>query len=615
MSIPILYATSVNKLTAVESIDTFQVNANVYLSGGVNLLDILSGGGGGTGRDDVNTLVIENSASWNTAYNVATAYQSVSGNFVNTTILNSVSSLLLPTSVYQNASGNWQGTFTTVQSNSSNWNQAYSTATVYQANSSSYATNSLVNSVSSLLTPLTLTNTLTGQLVTNTAFTNYQTSVASSTATLLPTSIYQQASGNWQDAYTNLVTNSAAYLSGVDLTFLQEPSANWNSTYTTVQTNSSNWQNAYNTATVYQTNSSSYATTNYVNDNFFPLSGGVISGPTRINNNLTVFGNLTATGTTTFANTIFSVTSSLSVVHVGSGPALYVGNNGDGDIASFYDIDQGIEILHVGGINSSFPNVGIKVSSPNKTLTVAGEISATQDITTSGKFYIQNDGNSDQWNQAYNISTAYQSASSSFATNSTVDSVSSLLTPLTLTNTLTSQLVTNTIFSNYQTSVGSATATLLPTSVYQSASGSFATIAFTDSKYLPLSGGTITGNLNVQGQILSGGINISQLLSSSGGGGGDPAVNTVVYTTSATWNNTTTVVQNNSASWFEPVRRFDYVTVANVDISYSGTAPFGTADTNPIWKVIRLTYANNGTISNSASAIDSWTGRLTAAYV
>jgi hypothetical protein len=42
-------------------------------------------------------------------------------------------------------------------------------------------------------------------------------------------------------AYTNLVANSAAYLSAVDLSFLSV-SANWNSTYTTVQNNSAtNW--------------------------------------------------------------------------------------------------------------------------------------------------------------------------------------------------------------------------------------------------------------------------------------------------------------------------------------------------------------------------------------
>ena len=62
-------------------------------------------------------------------------------------------------------------------------------------------------------------------------------------------------------------------------------------------------------------------------------------------------------------------------------------------------------------------------------------------------------------------------------------------------------------------------------------------------------------------------------------------------------------------------KKFDYVTVSSIDYSYSGTTVQGTIETSPTWKLIRLTYANNGTISNSASAIDSWTGRLTATYV
>lgn len=178
-------------------------NQNLSIANG-NTVSLSSlAGSSGTGREDVNTLVIENSGNWNEAYNIATAYQSVS---------------------------------------------------------SSFATSTTVNNISGLLTPLTLTNSLTGQLVTNTAFANYQTSVAGATATLLPTSIYQNASGNWQSAYTNLVTNSAAYLSGVNLTFLQEPSANWNSTYTTVQNNSASWQEAYNISTAYQQASSTFLT-------------------------------------------------------------------------------------------------------------------------------------------------------------------------------------------------------------------------------------------------------------------------------------------------------------------------------------------------------------------
>ena len=112
-----------------------------------------------------------------------------------------------------------------------------------------------------------------------------------------------------------------------------------------------------------------------------------ISGNTRINKNLTVWGNLSATGTATFADTVFSTTTALSVFHVGSGPAIWVGNSGIGDIASFYDIDANVEILHVGGNNGTSPNVGVKTSSPNKDFTVIGEISATSHITTSGKLY------------------------------------------------------------------------------------------------------------------------------------------------------------------------------------------------------------------------------------
>jgi hypothetical protein len=173
---------------------------------------------------------------------------------------------------------------------------------------------------------------------------------------------------------------------------------------------SQEWSQAYS---LIQANSGTYATTSYVNGNFLSLiSGGLVQGPVQINNNLTVFGNLTASGTTTFANTVFTTTSSLSVVHLGSGPALYVGNFGDDHIATFVDLQNNLEMLHIGGLSSSFPNVGVKTGYPNKDFTVQGEISA------SGTIY-DNAGNSIQWNEAYNIGTAYQSISSTFLTAET----------------------------------------------------------------------------------------------------------------------------------------------------------------------------------------------------
>jgi hypothetical protein len=335
----------------------------------ITFLNVTSGSW--NGGFDAFTTVSTNSAYWNSAHswvqtNSANAtFQTVSANSLSGIFYGDGSNLIGASLPGQ------AGINTLVRSNSASWDTAYNTALAYQNVSGSYVTNTLLQGTSALLTPLTTTNTLTSLLVLKSTFNNYQTSIAAATATLLPTSVYQDASGNWQG------------------------------TFTSVQSNSANWNYGFNTGTSYSQNSASYATYDYVDNNFFNLSGGTISGATKINNNLTVFGNITATGTTTFANTVFSTTSSLSVVHVGSGPAMYVGNNGDGDIASFYDIDSNVEILHVGGNNGSFPNVGVKTSTPNVDFTVNGQISANNTIWSAG-------GNSNNWNSNF---TSWNSAS------------------------------------------------------------------------------------------------------------------------------------------------------------------------------------------------------------
>ncbi len=95
---------------------------------------------------------------------------------------------------------------------------------------------------------------------------------------------------------------------------------------------------------------------------------------------------------------------------------------------------------------------GIIASQPN--YTYVNNISSIGVVEANG-------GNSDQWNNAYNISTEYQNASGSFATNTALD--------------------------NYQTSVAASTATLLPTSIYQNTSGSFVTLTNGDTRYSRLS--------------------------------------------------------------------------------------------------------------------------------
>ena len=531
-------------------INTEFPNQELTVIGGISATGLLYGDGSNltgivAGDTEATTLVRTNSANWDQSYNIATAYSLTSSTFLTSETDSQTLSFNEGTKDLSISNGNTislsalidtTSIDTDVRSLTANWQTAYEQSTVYSSNSSSYVTDTTVN-------------TLSSQLVLNSEFNNYKTDVVTATAILLPTSIYQSASGNWEDTYTTFKNVSSTFLTSEtdsqtlsfdDLTKdLSISNGNTISLSALIDTTSvdtdvrsltANWQDTY---TNYSVNSSLYITTPVANANYFPLSGGIITGPTQFNNNVTIFGNLTSTGTQTFANTIFTTTSALSVVHYGEGAALWIGNNGSGDIASFYDIDQNIEVLHVGGQNSSSPNVGVKISGPNKDFTVNGEISSNNVIWDAS-------GNSLLWNQAYNIGTAYSLTSSTFLTSETdsqtlsfnestkdlsisngntvslsaltdlvsVDAgvrsltanwqdtftnvqtnsanwqtaysqgtvyssnSSSYVTNTTL-NTVSSQLVLTSDFNDYKTNVASVTATLLPTTTYQSASGNW----------------------------------------------------------------------------------------------------------------------------------------------
>jgi hypothetical protein len=256
--------------------------------------------------------------------------------------------------------------------------------------------------------------------------------------------------------------------------------------------NSDEWNSTY---TTYNENSASYTTTEFLNNNFLPLSGGTVIGDTQFNKNVTIWGVLSATGGTYFSNTIYSTTSALSVVHVGSDPALYVGSTGTGDIASFYDLDENVEMLHIGGHDGDYPNVGIKTSTPNVDFTVNGEISASEII-------YDKDGNSTQWNSTY---TSVNPVSSNW--NSVYTSV-----------------------------------------LNTSANWDSAYIEFSNNKFLPLTGGTITGLLTVVGNISSTGLLYGDGSNLTGIVAGDTVATTLVRNNSANWDSVYTTVQSKSAT-------------------------------------------------------------------
>jgi uncharacterized protein YoxC len=471
--------------------------------------------------DSVFSSVNSISGNWNSVYSDV---NSLSSNWDSVfSSVNSASASWNTGSGFQSQSANNDSVFSNVNSLSSNWNLAYEVSTIYQDVSSTFATNSLVISVSSdlyttidsassLLTPLTLTNSLTSQIEAN--FSDYQTSVANTTAILLPTSIYQNTSGdyvlitsinsltgnwdsvfssvnstsgNWdsiytswntisadsQSVYTTVNQNSGTYVTYKDssdnatlnprgviagsqyernqldvntfgavelrglnyganiVTSSDGSRANiWqytndgrliypdgstqntaytgiptslDSVYSSVASASSDWNTGYNYGTQYANSSASFATIAFADGKFFPIAGGFVTGQTvflsssKIYGDLTIFGNLTSTGTQTFANTIFSSTSSLSVVNFGQGPALFVqqvpGPVGLYDIASFNTTAAGgKEIMHIGSVDpfTGIGRVGINTSIPNYELTVTGSISATNNFITNGSVVAYN---------------------------------------------------------------------------------------------------------------------------------------------------------------------------------------------------------------------------------
>jgi hypothetical protein len=239
----------------------------------------------------------------------------------------------------------------------------------------------------------------------NTDFNSYKTNVASATATLLPTTIYQEASGFWQAASTVTSQSSAnTILAG----------GNTRGAITTIGTN-----DAFNLRL--ETNNTTRI--NILSSGFVGI--GTANNDSRVTERLTVDGNinLRETGTATryleigtgrtgngnsyidligdathldFATRIIrddtGPNANSNILHRGTGD-LILNAMDAGDLKFFTNNTERGTINSVG--NFSFGNV-----IPNERLTVSGNISAT------GTIY-DNAGNSIQWNEAYNIGTVF----------------------------------------------------------------------------------------------------------------------------------------------------------------------------------------------------------------
>ena len=148
------------------------------------------------------------SANWNSVYNTVQSNSAVNWNYQGTDL--------------KELSGNWQDTYTIMQAKSAAWDLAVT---------SGYTGTDIKALTGNWESTYTTVNT-------NSADWNYQ-------GTDIKTLTSEWVGGN--EAYTNLVTNSAAYLSSVDLSFLSV-SSNWDSVYNNVNSNSANWDAAFGSA-------------------------------------------------------------------------------------------------------------------------------------------------------------------------------------------------------------------------------------------------------------------------------------------------------------------------------------------------------------------------------
>jgi hypothetical protein len=100
-----------------------------------------------------------------------------------------------------------------------------------------------------------------------------------------------------------------------------------------------------------------------------------------VDGNTTIAGNLTVQGTTTQLDTVVSVTSALSVINTGTGPAFYAEQSGTEPIAVFVDRQGGtITFSDSGSIGVGTPAGAV----PSEKLSVVGSISASGTLKLGG---------------------------------------------------------------------------------------------------------------------------------------------------------------------------------------------------------------------------------------
>ena len=283
-----------------------------------------------------------------------------------------------------------------------------------------------------------------------------------------------------------------------------------------------------------------------------------------------IYGTLTANGNSYFQNTLFTTTSSLSIVNTGSGAGLTVSQEGNQPIAAFYDHESTISFWADG--HADRPGwIGVKTITPNVEFTVHGDISA------SGVVY-SGSADSNQWKTAYNTTVAnsanwgsvYSSigANSGFWTSnytSTTANSASWNQAYTTTNETSSvYTVTNTKSADWDHAYSTTSSNsarwesdyVVTNTNSASWSNSYNTLASNSASYTSSYNTTNansarwTSNYNsTYASSASWDASYVTVAANSASWSGGGAVSTTVTTNSAAWNANYATTSANSASW------------------------------------------------------------------
>ena len=421
-----------------------------YLSGGVDIGTLF--GGSNSGNSAVNSLVISNSSNWNNSYTTLTAN---SASWVTYSNLNTAS--FVPYSAINTVSANWNNSYTTLTANSASWNGGSAAYTNLVSNSAAYL--SAVN-ISFLSVSGNWNNT-------------YNTVSALSSNWSGAYTIIQSSSGNWAADYT-------AY------TLLTANSGNWQSTYTTVSSNSSNWQTGYNNA-IYNVNGTANQITVTPAGNNTGNNSVTVSLPSSVNvSTLNVLNSLNVAGSASFYNTN-NLNVSSNIIYYGEGNTgntldlglvtHFVGNLNNGqnkyqhtglvrkagqNSPSIWTLFSGLT-TEPGDVNS-----GINWSDPYLTLDT---LSANVLGNLSGSYVTVGGGNSNQWNTAYASTTALNLSSGNWNSVYTSWNAASATSILSFNNTRFAKLSAQV----YQ--AGSNINSIQPINGHNNASGYYSNVA------------------------------------------------------------------------------------------------------------------------------------------